>query len=102
MLRLGRTRISEATVFRKEYQMSTKTRERHHRGHSSNDELPEALVQNPTPVGKEVGAEDRFQSIQVRAYGLWEEAGRPGDDAARERFWCEAEKEFLLPLATEE
>jgi hypothetical protein len=81
--------------------MSTKTKGRHHQLHISNGELPEALVENPPSVGTEAAAEDRFRSIQVRAYGLWEEAGKPGDDAARERFWCEAEKEFLVPLATE-
>ena len=37
--------------------------------------------------------DDQSNSIQVRTYALWEQAGRPDGDALREQFWCEAEKE---------
>src|SRR5262245_60673178 len=35
--------------------------------------------------------EQRFRNTQMRAYKLWEDAGRPEGDAERERFWREAE-----------
>jgi hypothetical protein len=34
------------------------------------------------------------QSIRVRAYQKWEEAGKPNTDP--ERFWLEAEQEVML------
>ena len=39
--------------------------------------------------------EERVRLIEVCAYGLWEKAGRPDGDAARERFWSEAEKQIV-------
>jgi Protein of unknown function (DUF2934) len=48
--------------------------------------------------------EERFRLIQVRAYGLWEQAGKPNDDGSRERFWHEAEKAITgdhWPLLTD-
>jgi hypothetical protein len=39
---------------------------------------------------------ERSQRIQLRAYAMWEQAGKPDGDADRERFWCEAEKEFPM------
>ena len=38
--------------------------------------------------------EERKRLIQVCAYGLWEQAGKPNDDGSRERFWLEAEKKL--------
>ena len=75
--------------------MSTKTREHHHLGHGGNTEMREGSAEKPAHAGQEVTAEERSRLIQVRAYGLWEQAGKPGGDAARERFWCEAEKVIM-------
>ena len=36
---------------------------------------------------------DLFEATQVRAYYLWENAGRPDDEAPRLRFWYAAESE---------
>lgn len=82
--------------------MSTRTRGRRHPGHGSNAEMREVLAEKPAPAGQEVSAEERSRLIQIRAYGLWEQAGRPGGDAARERFWCEAETEVLASHAADE
>jgi hypothetical protein len=82
--------------------MSTKTRGRRHPGDASNGELRKRRAKKPAPPEQEVSAEERFRLIQICAYGLWEQAGRPGGDAARERFWCEAETAVLAPQATDE
>ena len=39
--------------------------------------------------------EERSQLIAVCAYGLWEKAGMPDGDAAREKKLCEAEKQVM-------
>jgi hypothetical protein len=82
--------------------MSKKTRGPRHAGDASNGELRKGRAEKPAPAGQEVSAEERSRLIQIRAYGLWEQAGRPGGDAARERFWCEAEMEILASHATDE
>jgi hypothetical protein len=82
--------------------MSTKTRGHRHQGHASNGNLQEGLAEKLAPAEQEVSPEGRFRLIQIRAYGLWEQAGRPGGDAARERFWCDAESEILTSQATHE
>lgn len=68
--------------------MSTKPRAQRHAGHAANTETP-------AHDGQTISAEERSRLIQARAYGLWEQAGRPGGDEARERFWCEAEAEVM-------
>ena len=80
--------------------MSTKTRGHRHQGHASNGNLQEGRAEKLAPAGQEVSPEERFRLIQIRAYGLWEQAGRPGGDAARERFWCDAESEVLASQTT--
>ena len=82
--------------------MSTKTRAHRHQVHASNGNLQEGRAEKLAPAGQEVSPEERFRLIQIRAYGLWEQAGRPGGDAARERFWCDAESEVLASQATDE
>jgi hypothetical protein len=79
--------------------MSTKTRHQHH---SNQAEMREKPTEKPAPACQEAGAEERFRLIQARAYALWEQAGKPDGDAARQRFWCEAEKEILLSHAMAE
>jgi hypothetical protein len=37
--------------------------------------------------------EQEFQLIQMRAYYLWQQAGSPVGDAARDRFWLQAQRE---------
>lgn len=80
--------------------MSTKTRKQRHQAEASNGVVRKDLTASAAPARKEVSAEERLQLIQLRAYSLWEQAGRPGGDAARERFWCQAEKEILASHAT--
>lgn len=85
--------------------MSTKKRETHaaHTSHVAHTSpaarsSPTAVDQRPTekpaPVVPNVGDDDRTGTIRVRAYVLWERAGRPNDHAAQERFWFDAEKEL--------
>ena len=82
--------------------MSKKTREHHHPGHASNAKTREGLAEKPAPAGQKVSAEERSRLIQIRAYGLWEQAGKPSGDTAREQFWCEAEKEIMVSHARNE
>jgi len=82
--------------------MSMKTRGHRHSGHASNGKLRAGLVERIAHTGQQDSPEERFRLIQMHAYELWEQAGRPGGDAARERFWCEAESEILASQATKE
>ena len=66
--------------------MSTKTRGRHHAGHASNTEMREAPAEKPAPARQKVSEPERSRLIAVRAYGLWEQAGKPDGDAARDGF----------------
>lgn len=71
--------------------MSMKTRSHHH---AHQVEMAHTHVE--TSVLPEIGMSDqeRFRSIQVRAYAIWEHAGRPEGVDSRVRCWCDAEKEF--------
>jgi hypothetical protein len=82
--------------------MSTKTRGHRHTGHAGSTEVREGSAEKPALAGLTISAEERFRLIQERAYGLWEQAGRPGGDADRERFWCEAEAEVVASHAMNE
>ena len=64
--------------------------------------MRERLAEQTAPARQEVSEEERSRLIQVRAYGLWEQAGKPDGDAARERFWCEAEKELIASQARDD
>ncbi len=91
--------------------MSTKKREPHtvrtshvvqaspaaHTRHTANGEGPS---EKPAPVVPIVSDDERSRSIQIRAYGLWEQAGKPEGDAARVQFWFEAEKELTAARAS--
>lgn len=76
--------------------MSTKTQA--HRppsrpGHASHGEMQNGNAETPpVPAEQNGNPEER---IQVCAYSLWEQAGKPDGDDARVRFWCEAEKAVL-------
>lgn len=94
--------------------MSTKKREPHaaHAAHTSHvahasaatHRSPTAIgvgsTEKPTPVVPNVSDEDRAGTIRVRAYHLWERAGRPDCGTAQERFWFEAEKELTAARAS--
>ena len=82
--------------------MSKKTREHHHPVQANNAKTKECHVEKPTPTGQKVSAEEQSQLTQIRAYGLWEQAGKPSGDAAREQFWCDAEKEIMVSHAGSE
>lgn len=79
--------------------MSTKTQGHRHPGQAGNAEMRAGSAGRPAPAGQTVGAEERSRLIRERAYGLWEQAGRPDGDADRERFWCEAEAEVMASHA---
>ena len=83
--------------------MFTKTRGHHHHSHaSSNVDVKVEPAEQSAPASHNVGKDERSDLIQVRAYGLWEHAGRPHSDASRERFWCEAEKEIMASQGRDE
>jgi hypothetical protein len=75
--------------------MSTKTQGHRHSGQAGNAETRDGSAEKPAPAGQTISAGERSRLIQERAYGLWEQAGRPDGDSARERFWCEAEAEIM-------
>ena len=79
--------------------MSTKKREQHHAGHASHPAKSGGTSEKTAPVRHEVSDGERSQSIQVLAYTLWEQAGKPDGGTDQERFWCEAEKEFTADRA---
>ena len=74
--------------------MTRKARQ-HHPDRTSNVEMRQGPAEKPAPAGQKVSAEERSRLIQIRAYDLWEQAGKPAGDAAREWFWCEAEKQIM-------
>jgi DUF2934 family protein len=80
--------------------MSMKTRRHRHSGHTSNGKLRADLVEINAQTGPEDSAQESFRLIQMRAYDLWEQAGRPGGDAVREHLWYRAESEILASQAT--
>lgn len=82
--------------------MSTKTQGHRHPGRAGNTEVRDGTAEEPATAGQAVSAEERSRLIRERAYGLWEQAGRPGGDADRERFWCEAEAEVIASHAGDE
>ena len=81
--------------------MSKHNREPHtaHAAHRSPTPTRQGPTEKPTPVVLSVSDDDRACTIRVRAYGLWERAGRPDGDAAQQRFWFEAEKDLAAARA---
>jgi hypothetical protein len=55
---------------------------------------------SPAAPARRLSSDQEFELIQMRAYYLWEQAGRPDGDAARERFWLQAEHEVAAPRPT--
>jgi hypothetical protein len=54
------------------------------------------IRENSTPqveLPRRLTPEQEFQLIQMRAYYLWQQAGCPPGDAARDQFWIRAERE---------
>ena len=78
--------------------MSTKSRGRHHADQSTNAEVRERPAEKAASHKQEVSEDQRSRLIHVRAYGLWEQAGKPDGDEARERFWREARNEINASL----
>ena len=75
--------------------MSTKKREHSHTtDHARHTHTRETPTEPPAPVIEKLSDDERYRSIQLRAYGLSERAGKPDGDSARVKFWCEAEKEI--------
>jgi hypothetical protein len=46
---------------------------------------------------RRLSSDEEFQLIQMRAYYLWQQAGRPDGDKDREHFWFQAEREIAAP-----
>ena len=82
--------------------MSKKTHLHHHSGHASNGEMKEGIPEKSSLTGIGVSEEERSRLIRLRAYGLWEQAGKQDGDTAREQFWREAETEILASHARDE
>ena len=74
--------------------MSTKTKEHRDPGHVSVAEISDVPAGKSAPAGEKASDEERTRLTQIRAYDLWEQAGRPEGDVAREQFWSEAENEI--------
>ena len=80
--------------------MSTKTPRHPHHRHKNQTNVVDAgerHAENIAPADTKDRHDRRVGLIRVRAYGLWEQAGKPNDDGSRERFWLEAEKAFTSP-----
>ena len=72
--------------------MSTKTGHPHRPSQTHAAGAGETPAQKDPPANGNTSPDGQFHLIQVRAYCLWEQGGKPNDDASRERFWHEAEK----------
>jgi hypothetical protein len=62
--------------------------------------MSEEPAPKTAPATQKVSVEERARLIQVRAYGLCEEAGKPDGHQDRERFWFDAEREIIQKIAT--
>ncbi len=82
--------------------MSTKTRRHNHPDHASNIEMNKGSAEKLSRTRQGVSDEERSRLIQVRAYSLWEQAGKPDGDASRERYWFEAEREIMAPHVSDQ
>jgi hypothetical protein len=80
--------------------MSMRTTNRQQKASTNNVKPREADSVNFIPASASVSTEERIPLIQVRAYALWENAGKPHDEASRHRFWHEAEKEIAASHTT--
>jgi hypothetical protein len=75
--------------------MSAKTLGHQSPSHTSNTEARKVTAIKVAPITHQVSEEERSRLIEVRAYDLWEKAGKPDGDEMREQLWCTAEKEIL-------
>jgi hypothetical protein len=85
--------------------MSTKTAHRPHHNDVAQMNTGGTGVrpaENTAPANTKDGHEERFRLIQVHAYHLWEQAGKPNDDGSRERFWHEAENAITAPCSPQD
>ena len=81
--------------------MSAKTKVNNHPGHAGNVGIETANEQQCGAEWRKNSEEEHTRLTQVRAYHLWERAGRPDGDAAREQFWSDAEKEIAACATSE-
>jgi hypothetical protein len=81
--------------------MSTNNR-RHRQTSHANAHAAAGHAETPALARQNISEEERCRLTQVRAYELWEQAGKPDGHAAREQFWCEAEKEMAASHAKNE
>jgi hypothetical protein len=76
--------------------MSTKIHSHQHAKQVDNQASAKDLTVLPALAKQEISDEEQLRIIQVRAYSLWEKAGHPEGEAAKEQFWCEAEQELAV------
>lgn len=80
--------------------MATKTHADHQLRHLGDGEMTDGSAAKILLDVPKVSKEERDGLIQVRAYELWEQAGKPDGNCDSERFWCEAEKEIMASHAS--
>jgi hypothetical protein len=84
--------------------MSAKHKEIHHHnhGHATTVTPMNQPFVKTAPARYEVGPEEQSRLICVRAYSMWEAAGRPNSYEDQQRFWLDAEREYKADQAREE
>ena len=80
-------------------QMSSKSQKRQNQNCASGQ--TDDLAANSCSAIPTSSREEQEELIRERAYELWEAAGRPEGDIAREKFWADAELELLSAAARE-
>ena len=71
--------------------MSTKSHGHHHPNHNGDVGVAERASQSHPSTGHVAHDQERYRLTEIAAYSLWEQAGKPAGEEAKERFWCEAE-----------
>ena len=75
--------------------MSSRSHGHHHHGHESNSEKRAEAAEQAAFAQDNASHDEQSQLVKVGAYNLWEQAGKPDGQAAKERFWFEAEQELV-------
>src|SRR5262245_13558842 len=79
-------------VRQEEDEMPTKSADDQHTGKAHTPGTEVRPGENAAPASRKASDRERFRLTEIRAYVLWELAGKPEDHHSRERFWHEAEK----------
>ena len=71
-----------------------------HHNHNGNSAPVGQPAELSNPAKDRASDEACTRMIEVRAYHLWEQAGKPDGVSARDHFWTEAEKTVVTPHAS--